>query len=89
MDALHLENVAALKKQYETRISTLKATISDLQRAMFAPPPQVPTTADVVNKHVQQQLYRLKNNVSTLATSGNTLTENADHVARHVSSFVK
>ena len=82
MDTLHQEHIPALKTNYETRISHLETTIHDLQRSMVVPPPPVPTAADVVNKHVQQQLDQLKNNVSTLASSGNTLAE-------HVYSLIK
>ena len=71
------------------RISGLEATISEMQRSTISPPPPVPSAADVVNQHVQQQLDLLKHNVSTLSSSGNALAENAVHVAKHVSSLVR
>ncbi|KAL4561402.1 hypothetical protein LXL04_033568 [Taraxacum kok-saghyz] len=78
MDDLHRENVAMLKRQYDAQISSLEATISDLRRAMIIPPPTVPTAAEVVNDHVQQQQTQLKKNVNAHATSAVTMAQNAD-----------
>ena len=87
MDSLHKENVASISTNYEMRISGLEATISQMQQAMVVPSPPVPTAADVVNQHVQQQLDLLKHSVSILTSSGNALAANANQVANQVSSL--